>query len=97
MCRHDIDNPPSSTLKHVVIAGSGPAGLLLTALLMQRNDELPTPFYKITLLDNRQDLSLLTQEELKKSFRSWMLGLVSFLPMWSGRVWKYFYFNIFQN
>jgi hypothetical protein len=58
--------------------------LLLTALLMQRNDELPTPLYKITLLDNRQDLSLLTQEELKKSFRSWMLGLVRILPMGSG-------------
>jgi hypothetical protein len=45
--------------------------------LMQRNQELPEPLYNITLVDGRQDLSQFSQEELKKSFRSWMLGLVS--------------------
>lgn len=63
--------------RHVVISGAGPAGLLLAALLLQRNDELPTPLYRITLIDNRQDLGTFSQEDLKKSFRSWMLGLAS--------------------
>jgi 2-polyprenyl-6-methoxyphenol hydroxylase-like FAD-dependent oxidoreductase len=67
----------TSPTRNVVIAGAGPAGLLLTALLMQRNQELPSPLYNITLIDGRQDLSQLSMEELRKSFRSWMLGLVS--------------------
>ena len=58
--------------RHVVIAGAGPAGLLLTALLMQRNEELPEPLYRVTLVDSRQDLSRLSVEELKKKFRSWL-------------------------
>jgi NADH dehydrogenase FAD-containing subunit len=85
MCRPNTNNTAnvrrdnSSTAQQVhniVIAGAGPAGLLLTALLMQRNHELPEPIYHITLIDGRQDLSQFSIEELKKSFRSWMLGLV---------------------
>jgi kynurenine 3-monooxygenase len=62
-------------MRNVVIAGAGPAGLLLAALLMQRNRELSTPLYNITIVDNRQNLATFTEDELKKSFRSWMLGL----------------------
>jgi hypothetical protein len=82
--------------RNVVIAGAGPAGLLLTALLMQRNQELPEPLYNITLVDGRQDLSQFSQEELKKSFRSWMLGLVSkaIALKKNGVVWIYLTFFI---
>jgi kynurenine 3-monooxygenase len=71
MCRTDTTLEP----RNVVIAGAGPAGLLLTALLMQRNAELAFPLYNITLVDGREDLSKFTQEELKQRHRSWMLGL----------------------
>jgi len=70
MCKPD--NP---SIRHVIISGAGPAGLLLAALLLQRNNELPAPLYRITLVDNRQDLGQLSPEILKKKFRSWMLGL----------------------
>ena len=73
MCRPD--NHQDGGLQEVIISGAGPAGLLLAALLMQRNEELSEPLYHVTLLDNRQDLGVLSQEELKKKFRSWMLGL----------------------
>jgi kynurenine 3-monooxygenase len=63
--------------KNVVIAGAGPAGLLLVALLMQRNRELEAPLYNITLIDNRENLAKFTEDELKKSYRSWMLGLAN--------------------
>ncbi|KAG7337482.1 kynurenine 3-monooxygenase [Nitzschia inconspicua] len=70
------ENAQTTTgIRNVVIAGAGPAGLLLTALLMQRNQELPEPLYNIILVDGRDDLSQFSMEELKKSFRSWMLGL----------------------
>ena len=72
MCRPDQTN---ANLKHVIISGAGPAGLLLAALLLQRNDELPTPLYCVTLIDNRQNLGDLSAEELKKKFRSWMLAM----------------------
>jgi kynurenine 3-monooxygenase len=78
MCRPNNETVPTTNngeLRRVVICGAGPAGLLLAGLLMQRNKELPTPLYTITLVDARQNLALFTQEELKKSFRSWMLGL----------------------
>lgn len=70
MCR------PDGAL-NIVIAGAGPAGLLLTALLLQLNSESQTPRYKITLVDNRQDFGLVKKEEMKNRFRSWMLGLAS--------------------
>ncbi|CAB9518723.1 Kynurenine 3-monooxygenase [Seminavis robusta] len=72
MCKpsDDFEGP-----RNVVIAGAGPAGLLLTALLMQRNSELSTPLYRVTLVDNRRNFGLVSLEELTKSYRSWMLGL----------------------
>ena len=79
MCRPDnVDeqgNRNDGVIRRVIICGAGPAGLLLAALLMQRNRELPTPLYDITLVDGRQNLATFSEEELKKSFRSWMLGL----------------------
>lgn len=65
----------------VVVAGAGPAGLLCCALLLARNNdstaEGSSVVYDVTLIDNRQDLGSLSQEELSKSFRSWMLGLTN--------------------
>lgn len=80
MCKPIESN--SNGPRHVVISGGGPAGLLLAALLLQRNEELSTPVYRITLIDNRQDLGTFSQEELKKNFRSWMLGLASRVMVW---------------
>jgi NADPH-dependent 2,4-dienoyl-CoA reductase/sulfur reductase-like enzyme len=80
MCRpytQNVDADDSiSHSRNIVIVGAGPAGLLLTALLMQRNQELPKPLYRVTLVEGRQDLGHLSTEKLKKSFRSWMVGLV---------------------
>ncbi len=66
----------------MVISGAGPAGLLCASLLLARNKETTTNAtstgnitYDVTLIDGRQDFGALTQDELSKSFRSWMLGL----------------------
>jgi len=77
MCRPDDRRLAPTPIKKVVVAGAGPAGLLLTALLMQRNKEQKETRYKVTLIDARLDLGKLSQEELKKSHRSWMLGLAN--------------------
>jgi 2-polyprenyl-6-methoxyphenol hydroxylase-like FAD-dependent oxidoreductase len=63
--------------RNVVVAGAGPAGLLLVSLLLQRNRELETPLYNITLIDNRENLAKFTDDELKKRYRSWMLSLAN--------------------
>lgn len=75
MCRPTDNDNNNNGLRHVIISGAGPAGLLLAALLHQRNEELPSPLYKVTVIDNREDMGVLSLEELKKRFRSWMLGL----------------------
>ena len=71
MCNTDNTNRRDPNVTRVIIAGAGPAGLLLSALLLQRNDEnanaaasssAPSPRnrrrYSVTLVDSRQDLGL---------------------------------------
>ena len=72
MCRPTNSNPQ---IRRVVIAGAGPAGLLLCSLLHHRN-KLPNPsaIYDVTLIESRQDLGQLNQTELQ-AHRSWMIGL----------------------
>lgn len=77
MCRQQDVHLSPAPVKRVIISGAGPAGLLLTALLMQRNQEQNETCYNITLVDGRLDLGKLSQEELKESHRSWMLGLAN--------------------
>jgi len=75
MCRPPTNNNP--TTRRVVIAGAGPAGLLLQALLHHRNKSSSATsgiIYDITLIESRDDLGQLNQEELQ-SHRSWMIGL----------------------
>ena len=66
----------ASAARRVIIAGAGPAGLLLQALLHNRN-KAPNArvLYDVTLLESRPDLGQLTEEELKANHRSWMIGL----------------------
>lgn len=69
------------TTRRVIIAGAGPAGLLLQALLHHRNKTISSSdnhprsiLYNVTLIESRQDLGQLNQDELQ-SHRSWMIGL----------------------
>ena len=69
------------TTRRVIIAGAGPAGLLLQALLHHRNKTISSSdnhprsiLYDVTLIESRQDLGQLNQDELQ-SHRSWMIGL----------------------
>ncbi|KAL3794837.1 hypothetical protein ACHAW5_004359 [Stephanodiscus triporus] len=71
------DAPPPRVCR-VLIAGAGPAGLLLHALLHHRNKSSASRAgvtYRVTIVDGRQDLGLLTPEELRANHRSWMIGL----------------------
>jgi len=70
MCR-----PPDTTTRRVIIAGAGPGGLLLQALLHLRNATSSVK-YDITLIEFRSDLGKLSQDELQ-AHRSWMIGLSS--------------------
>lgn len=48
--------PNNDNVRHVMIAGAGPAGLLLTALLLKRNTQDGNEDaikYKVTLLESR--------------------------------------------
>lgn len=69
---------PTTTIappQHVVIAGAGPAGLLLANLLLKRNDDLGLTKYKVTLIESRADVGALDVAGLRKNHRSWMLAL----------------------
>ena len=69
---------PTTTLpmqQHVVIAGAGPAGLLLANLLLKRNDDLGFMKYKVTLVESHTDIGTLSVAELRQNHRSWMLAL----------------------
>eukprot|EP00587_Corethron_hystrix_P003607 CAMPEP_0113304648 /NCGR_PEP_ID=MMETSP0010_2-20120614/4580_1 /TAXON_ID=216773 ORGANISM="Corethron hystrix, Strain 308" /NCGR_SAMPLE_ID=MMETSP0010_2 /ASSEMBLY_ACC=CAM_ASM_000155 /LENGTH=505 /DNA_ID=CAMNT_0000158887 /DNA_START=9 /DNA_END=1526 /DNA_ORIENTATION=- /assembly_acc=CAM_ASM_000155 len=74
--------PPTATdPQEIIIAGAGPAGLLLAALLLKRNEDLAASSssarpYRITLVDGRQNFGTVSSEDLKKH-RSWMLGLAN--------------------
>jgi kynurenine 3-monooxygenase len=75
MCR------PTDTIetRRVIIAGAGPGGLLLQALLHHRNKTSSAStriIYETTLIESRADLGTLTQEELQ-AHRSWMIGLAN--------------------
>jgi kynurenine 3-monooxygenase len=59
---------------HVVVAGAGPSGILLSLLLLKRNEEGGCQ-YKVTLVESRSDLGLLDPATDLKLHRSWMIGL----------------------
>lgn len=66
----------SKETRRVVVSGAGPAGLLMTSLLLARNKEPGSQVsYEVTLIDTRQDYGSISKEELSKHHRSWMLGL----------------------
>ena len=76
MCRPPATNPPGRERKRVVISGAGPAGLLLSSLLLSRNKEEGCGVtYDVTLVDGRPDYGGFTKKELSANHRSWMLGL----------------------
>jgi kynurenine 3-monooxygenase len=70
-----------NNVRHVVIAGAGPAGLLLANLLLRRNNEKDTSpsslKYRVTLVESREDLGVLDPETELKAHRSWMISLAS--------------------
>ena len=73
MCR------PTNTIerRRVIIAGAGPGGLLLQALLHHRNKTSSATsriIYETTLIESRPNLGILNQDELQ-AHRSWMIGL----------------------
>ena len=76
MCR-----PPANDneTRRVIIAGAGPSGLLLQALLHHRN-KAPNArvTYDVTLIESRPDLGQLDQQELQ-AHRSWMIVSVLWL------------------
>jgi kynurenine 3-monooxygenase len=61
--------------KHITIVGAGPSGLLLSALLLKRNENGGPIKYKVTLVESRTDLGLLSPETELKAYRSWMIAL----------------------
>ena len=63
----------TSQTRHVVIAGAGPGGVLAAILLLHRNSTSSIQ-YHVTLIDDRDDYSKVTLEELSQH-RSWMIGL----------------------
>mmetsp|Transcript_13553 Transcript_13553/g.29467 ORF Transcript_13553/g.29467 Transcript_13553/m.29467 type:complete len:368 (+) Transcript_13553:199-1302(+) len=67
--------PATPETRRVVIAGAGPSGLLLQALLHTRNKAPNASVtYDVTLIESRPDLGQLDQEELQVH-RSWMISL----------------------
>ncbi|KAL3770447.1 hypothetical protein ACHAWU_009998 [Discostella pseudostelligera] len=75
---NDFETEPSLRPRRcrVIIAGAGPAGLLLQAMLHLRNQKASaTVLYEITLVESRQDLGQLPLDVLQSQHRSWMIGL----------------------
>lgn len=67
------DTPPET--RRVTIAGAGPSGLLLQALLHHRNKAPNARVnYDVTMIESRPDLGQLDKEELN-AYRIWMIGL----------------------
>lgn len=59
-----------------MISGAGPAGLILSSHLLNKNkDENCSITYDVTLLDGREDYASFTKQEMAENHRSWMLGL----------------------
>jgi len=87
------DHTADNNIKRVVICGAGPAGLLLTALLLQHNKDSSaddvdadaganksnksSTKYHVTLIDNRQDFGTMSPSEVTKRHKSWMLALAN--------------------
>jgi kynurenine 3-monooxygenase len=70
------DHDAVGVTRKVVIAGAGPAGLLLAGLLLHRNSQPQCRVtYHVSLVEPRPDLGALDPETELKKFRSWMLGL----------------------
>ena len=81
---NDNNNDAAPRVCRVLIAGAGPAGLLLHALLHHRNKKSSPSSasgggggvtYHVTIVDGREDLGKCTHEELSANHRSWMIGL----------------------
>lgn len=71
MCR-----PTPIQTRRVLIAGAGPAGLLLQALLHNRNKSPASRVkYDVTLVESRTDLGKLDPKTELQAYRSWMIGL----------------------
>uniref|UniRef100_A0A7S1ZIW9 FAD-binding domain-containing protein n=1 Tax=Trieres chinensis TaxID=1514140 RepID=A0A7S1ZIW9_TRICV len=67
------DEPPVT--QNICVVGAGPAGLLATIFLLQRNDpSSSTPRYRVTLVDPGTDYGRLDSDGLNRA-RSWMIGL----------------------
>lgn len=76
MGRPPTTNQSNRVRKRVVISGAGPAGLLLSSLLLSKNkDENCGVTYDVTLMDGRPDYGGFSKQELCENHRSWMLGL----------------------
>ena len=71
-----MSTPEIKERKKIVVCGAGPAGLLLTSLLLDKNKASNRRvMYDVILIEGRQDYGLLTKEQLSSSHRSWMIGL----------------------
>uniref|UniRef100_A0A6U6EID3 FAD-binding domain-containing protein n=1 Tax=Odontella aurita TaxID=265563 RepID=A0A6U6EID3_9STRA len=71
MCNPELSLP----VRNVVVAGAGPSGLLLSALLLHRNRTQSDVRYRVTLIDAGQDYGKLDPKTELKKHRSWMIGL----------------------
>jgi len=63
-----------TTTKRVLVAGAGPAGILIAIQLLRRNANDGNVKYEVTLVDAGRDYGTLTDEE-RSAHRSWMIGL----------------------
>lgn len=83
MCAPTTNQQEGQTTKHIVVVGAGPAGLLLSNLLLHRNQakvggdvpSSPTTKYRVTLIDSRIDVGRLDVQTELQAYKSWMIGL----------------------